>query len=150
MRQGCKNNLEHPEGAGLSFKTQAGPFFLPILVLCHKKGDWIVALSNEFIDFLLDQLSAWGDVTVRKMFGGAGLYCEGLMFGLIADDVIYLKVDDSNRKSFEDVGSTPFKPFPDKKTVMSYYELPPDVLEDPEELAEWAERSLDIQRKKNA
>lgn len=72
------------------------------------------------------------------------------MFGLIADDVLYLKADDSNRKSFEDVGSTPFKPFPDKKTVMSYYELPPDALENPDELAEWAERSLNIQRKKNA
>jgi DNA transformation protein len=109
-----------------------------------------MALSDEFIAFLLDQLSAWGHVTVRKMFGGAGLYCEGLMFGLIADDVLYLKADDSNRKSFEDVGSTPFKPFPDKKTVMSYYELPPDALEDAAELSQWAERSLNIQRTKNA
>ena len=43
-------------------------------------------ISDEFSDFVVDQLSGWGDVSVRRMFGGAGLYCEGVMFGLIADD----------------------------------------------------------------
>ncbi len=107
-------------------------------------------LSDEFIDYIIDQLSAWGDVSARKMFGGAGLYCEGAMFGLIADDVAYLKVDDSNRKDFIKAGSSPFNPYPDKvkTTVTSYYEIPADVLEDRDELAKWAERSLAVARAK--
>ena len=109
-----------------------------------------MSLSDEFIDYVIDQLSAWGDVSARKMFGGAGLYCDGVMFGLIADDVAYLKVDDSNRKDFVKAGSSPFNPYPDKvkTTVMSYYEVPVDILENPDQLAEWADRSLAIARKK--
>ncbi len=103
-------------------------------------------LSEEFTAYVLDQLSAWGGVSARKMFGGAGLYRDGKMFGLIADDVAYLKVDDSNREGFERAGSGPFKPYPDKPTSMSYYEVPPEVLEDPEAFVEWAERSLAIQQ----
>ena len=109
-----------------------------------------MAISDEFVDYVIDQLSAWGDVSARKMFGGAGLYCDGTMFGLIADDVAYLKVDDSNREDFVKAGSLPFDPYPDKAktTVMSYYEIPADVLESRDLLAEWAERSLAVARKK--
>jgi len=107
-----------------------------------------MAVSNEFLDYVLDQFSAWAEVSARKMFGGVGLYREGKMFGLIADDVAYLKVDDSNREAFEQAGSCPFKPYPDKPTTMSYFEIPPDVLESPDELIQWAKRSLAIQKKK--
>jgi len=109
-----------------------------------------MAISDEFIDYVIDQLSGWGQVSARKMFGGAGLYCEGAMFGLIADDVAYLKVDDSNREDFLKAGSSAFKPYPEKaKTyVMSYYEVPADVLENPDQFAEWAQRSLAVARKK--
>ncbi|MHC4537701.1 MAG: TfoX/Sxy family protein [Planctomycetota bacterium] len=107
-------------------------------------------VSDEFIDYVMDQLAAWADVSVRRMFGGAGLYCDGVMFGLIADDVAYLKVDDSNLEDFVKAGSSPFNPYPDKAktTVMSYYEIPVDVLEDRDQLAIWAERSLVIAQKK--
>jgi len=102
------------------------------------------------VDFVLDQLAGWGEVSVRKMFGGAGLYCDGVMFGLIADDVAYLKVDDSNRDDFVEAGSSAFNPFPEKtKTYsMSYYEIPADVLEDRQLLSHWAERALVVARKK--
>ncbi len=82
------------------------------------------------------------------MFGGAGLYRDGKMFGLIADDVVYLKVDDSSREGFIQAGSSPFKPYPNKKTVMPYYEIPPEIMEDTEELIKWAKLSLDISGKK--
>lgn len=59
-----------------------------------------MAVSDEFIEYVIDQLAAWGEVSARRMFGGAGLYCDGMMFGLIADDVAYLKADDSNREDF--------------------------------------------------
>ena len=105
-----------------------------------------MTVSDEFLAYILDQLSAWGGVTVRKMFGGAGLYREGLMFGLVADDVCYLKVDDTNRDNYLAAGSAPFQPYPDKPAMSSYYEIPPDVLENPEELIEWAEEALAIQK----
>ena len=105
-------------------------------------------VSDGFLAYVLDQLSDWGSVSARRMFGGAGLYRHGKMFGLIADDVAYLKADDSNRAEFERAGSSPFKPYPDKPTSMSYFEIPPEVLEEPEELVQWAKRSLEIQKQK--
>jgi DNA transformation protein len=109
-----------------------------------------MAVTDDFLNFVLDQLSGWGEVSVRRMFGGAGLYRDGKMFGLIADDVAYLKVDETNRADFIKAGSSPFNPFPDinKAVVMSYYEIPPNVLEDRAEFPKWAQRSLEIQTKK--
>jgi DNA transformation protein and related proteins len=108
-----------------------------------------VAVSDDFLNFVLDQFSGWGEVKARRMFGGAGLYREGKMFGLIADDAVYLKVDESNRGDYIEAGSSPFNPYPDKakSTVMSYYELPPEVLEDRVELVKWAQRSFEIAQK---
>ena len=108
-----------------------------------------MSVSKDFLNYVLDQLSGWGEVSVRRMFGGAGLYRDGKMFGLIADDVAYLKVDDTNRADFLKAGCSPFIPYPGKTraTVMSYYEVPPEVLENRDELARWAERSLEIQEK---
>jgi len=109
-----------------------------------------MAVSDEFADYVVEQLSTWGEVSVRRMFGGAGLYRDGTMFGLIADDVAYLKVDDSNRDEFVRAGSAPFEPYPEKikTTIRSYYEIPAEVLEDPAELAKWAQRSWLVARKK--
>lgn len=103
-------------------------------------------VSDDFLEYVLDQFSEWGGVTARRMFGGAGLYRDRKMFALVADDVAYLKVDDSNREEFERAGSSAFKPYADKPVEMSYYEIPPEVLEDTEELVRWAKRSLAIQR----
>ena len=107
-----------------------------------------MAVSNDFLEYILDQFSAWGEVTARKMFGGAGLYRDGKMFGLVADNVAYLKVDETNKDKFLVAGASPFKPYPNKPTTMSYFEIPPDILENPEELIEWAEESLSIQKKR--
>ncbi|TFH16828.1 MAG: TfoX family protein [Lentisphaerales bacterium] len=106
-----------------------------------------MSTSDGFLEYMLDQLSQWENVSARKMFGGAGLYRDGKMFGLVADDVAYLKVDDSNRQAFVDAGSSPFKPYADKSTAMSYYEIPPDILDQQEKLIEWAKRSLAIQNR---
>jgi DNA transformation protein len=110
-----------------------------------------MAVSDEFVEYVVEQLSGWGEVSVGRMFGGAGLYRGGIMFAVIADDVAYLKVDDSNRDDFLRAGSAPFEPYPDKikTTIRTYYEIPADVLENPAELAQWAERSWLIARKKS-
>lgn len=95
-------------------------------------------MDDEALSYILDQFSAWGGVTARKMFGGAGLYRDGVIFGLVADDIVYLKVGDANRARFKAKGMEAFRPFEDKPTVMSYYQLPEEVLENPCELMEWA------------
>ena len=107
-----------------------------------------MSVSDEFVAYILDQLSTWGNVTARRMFGGAGLFRDGKMFGLVADDVAYLKVDDSNREEFVRAGSAAFKPYPEKPISMSFFEVPADVLEDPAALVEWAKRSLAIQKRR--
>ena len=104
-----------------------------------------MAFTRDFVDYVLDQLSSLGKVTSRRMFGGVGIYCDGAFFALIADDVLYLKVGEHNRADFESRGMAPFRPFKDKPhTSLSYYELPADVLEDAEQCALWAQRSLAI------
>ncbi len=103
--------------------------------------------NTEFLTFVLDQLKDLGPVTARNMFGGTGLYLGGAIFGLIAHDTLYLKVDGLNRSDFEQAGAQPFRPFEDKPYVMSYYEVPVDVLEDSVQLAEWAGRSVEASRR---
>jgi DNA transformation protein and related proteins len=97
-------------------------------------------ISREYLDYIADQLKAFGPVTMKRMFGGAGLYHQGAFFGLVADDSLYFKVDDTNKADYEAAGSGPFKPF--GTYAMNYYEVPADVLEDPEELGLWAKKAF--------
>ena len=105
---------------------------------------------DDFPGSVIEQLAGLGAVTVRRMFGGHGLYCEELFFGLIDDGVLYLKVDDSNRADFVKRDCQAFKPFKDKPASLSYFEIPPEVLERPARAAEWARRSMEIARSKRA
>jgi DNA transformation protein len=107
-----------------------------------------MAVSEEYLTYVLDQLDGLGEVRARRMFGGAGIYCGRAMFALVADDVLYLKVDDSNRADFDEAGAEPFRPFPDKSEVMSYYEVPADVLESRERLTLWAQKALRVAARK--
>jgi DNA transformation protein len=104
-----------------------------------------VPVSAEYVAFVLDQLTHVGGVTSRRMFGGVGLYREGLFFGLIDDDALFFKADDSNRGDYEREGMKRFCPFPDQPQYeMGYYEVPASALDDPEELAVWARKSLAV------
>jgi DNA transformation protein and related proteins len=105
-----------------------------------------MALTDGFTSFIIEQLHLLPTVTIRKMFGGVGLYSDGLFFAIIADNVLYLKVDDTNRSDFEAEGMEPFRPFDDERS-MSYYEIPVGVLEDPEDLATWARKAIEITRR---
>ena len=107
-----------------------------------------MAVSDEYLTYVIDQLDSLGPVRYKRMFGGAGLYFEDLFFGLVADDVLYFKVDESNRADYEAEGMGPFKPFPDKKEVMQYYEVPIDVLENKEALRDWAEKAVRVAERK--
>ncbi len=63
---------------------------------------------NEFVEYLIDQLTPLGDVAAKSMFGGYGIYCDDVMFGFIADDEFFLKVDDESRPEYERDGFGPF------------------------------------------
>ena len=95
-------------------------------------------VSEEYLDYVVDQLGCIGEVVARKMFGGVGLYHDGLFFGLIASDVLYFKVDDETRPDYNAAGARPFQPYGEESDSMSYYELPVDVLEDVDRLRTWA------------
>lgn len=103
-----------------------------------------MAVSPEFLEFLKDQLSPFGPVRARRMFGGAGLFRDNLMFGLIAEDTLYFKIDERNRPDYEAAGMAPFTyEGKGKKMQMSYYEIPPEVLEDPADLSVWARKAFE-------
>jgi len=83
-------------------------------------------------------------VTIRPMFGGLTFFADGRAFALVADEVLYFKVDDGNRPDFEAAGKGPFLPFGDPAKPMQYYELPEEVLEDPELLAVWMAKAIAV------
>ncbi len=107
-----------------------------------------MSVSDSFRTFALEQLRRTvPDVRARSMFGGVGVYAGEMFFGLMDDDVLYFKVDDSNRGRFEERGMGPFRPYGDDGEVMQYYEVPADVLEDVDLLASWVEASVAVARK---
>jgi DNA transformation protein and related proteins len=101
-------------------------------------------VSDEYQNFVFDQLSGLTGIHHRRMFGGIGIYREGLFFALIENDTLRLKVDDSNRQDYELAGMQPFRPYENKKTVLQFYEVPVDVLEDQQELMVWAQKAIQV------
>jgi DNA transformation protein len=105
-------------------------------------------------EFIRELFSQFRPVTVKRMFGGAGLYSEGVMFGIVFDDAIYLKVDETSIPEFERENSQPFVytrvngPGRVSRASMSYWRLPERLYDDPDELAVWAGRALAIAERK--
>ena len=104
--------------------------------------------KNEYCNYILDLLSPIGNVTARAMFGGYGIYSNGIIFAIIADDTLYFKVDDTNRSDYENKGSEPFvyEAKNKKNIVMSYWQVPIDLFDDSELLCDWANTSCQISR----
>lgn len=101
--------------------------------------------SSDYRDYVLDLLASFGDLTAKAMFGGHSLYKNGVIFAIIAEDMLYFKVDDSNRADFEAKGSEPFTyEAKGKRVSMSYWQVPLDVLEDGAELVQWAEKAYQV------
>lgn len=100
------------------------------------------APPSDFVQFICESLAPLGDLTVRRMFGGYGVYCDGLFFAIVADDVLYFKVDDGNRADYEALGLRPFKPSDGKPVTLSYHPPPESALDGPGELQGWARPAL--------
>src|SRR5690606_2787114 len=107
--------------------------------------------SPDFAEFVQDLFAPLGCVNIRRMFGGAGIYSRGIMFGLIADDTVYLKADAETRKAFEERGCGPFVYDGKGKPVqMSYWEMPAELIEDAEAALAWARTALDVAKASKA
>ena len=101
-------------------------------------------VSSGFREYVLDQLAALPGLRDRSMFGGVGLYADDLFFGILASDVLYFKVDDSNRQEYQQAGSRPFKPYADRAMTMPYYAVPIEIVEDAATLVKWAKRAVTV------
>jgi DNA transformation protein len=104
-----------------------------------------MAVNEDFLKYVLEQVAGLSPVTPRRMFGGVGLYHSERIFGLIFGDTLYFKVDDSNRPDYEARGMGRFRPYADRPQLsMTYYEVPADALEDADECVMWARKSAAI------
>lgn len=99
--------------------------------------------DDGYRDFVLDQLRDLGGVASRSMFGGYGLYSEGVFFGAVFRGQLYFKTDASTRAAYVERGMPAFRPNA-RQTLTSYYEVPPDVIEDAAELVAWARRAVAV------
>ncbi len=99
---------------------------------------------NEFIDNLEEVFGLFGPIQTRRMFGGYGVYHDHLMFGLVADDVLYLKADEKSSGEFNALGLPQFEYQKSGKILkMSYYTAPEEILDDPGLAREWAVRAFE-------
>lgn len=99
------------------------------------------AKHDGFKDFVLDQVADLRGLTCRAMFGGYGLSYKGTFFGIIHKGRLYFKVTPETVDQYKTHGMSPFRPNP-RQTLKSFYEVPVDVIEDAEQLNEWAEQSV--------
>jgi len=99
-----------------------------------------------FHEFVAELFKPLGHIHIKRMFGGAGVYAHDVMFALLADDTVYLKVDDALKTELEAEGSEPFRfEMKDGKIAeMKYYRLPDDAADEPETASDWARKALDV------
>ena len=105
--------------------------------------------SDSFAEFLREQLAPLGHVTTRRMFGKTGVFCDGLMLGMVRDDALYLRVDDHNRAAFKEAEA--FPPLNYEKrggTIdLSFWRVPERLFDEPDELIAWARLALAAARR---
>jgi DNA transformation protein and related proteins len=104
-----------------------------------------MAVSAEYNAYILEMLEPLEDASIRRMFGGAGVFCHGVMIALIIDERLFFKVDDRNRPDFEAEDCEPFTYATKKGTrgLMSYYAAPDFLYDEADEMLEWARGALD-------
>ena len=100
-------------------------------------------MDEVFIDYLRELFADFGPVSARAMFGGHGLYHDGLIFGIVMDEAVYLKVDDVTRADFEAAGCAPFiYDMQGKALPMSYWSVPAEAMDSPQATASRGVRTV--------
>ncbi|MEQ1892266.1 MAG: TfoX/Sxy family protein [Planctomycetota bacterium] len=112
----------------------------------------MAARPEPGVEELFQRLARLGELSARRMFGGIGLYADGVFFGLIDEEVLYFKVDDETVGAYQARGAGPFRPFKDRpeQAMHGYYEVPESVLERDGELLEWARAAVGAARRRDA
>ena len=99
---------------------------------------------NEFVDYVVELMAGWSAVSARRMFGGFGMYREGVMFALIADDELFFKVDSESVGRFERTGCRPFVYARQERVVqLTYLSAPEASLDSPAEMLVWCQVAYD-------
>jgi len=105
-------------------------------------------VSQNYCDYVLEQLAGLGKIVARRMFGGMGLYHKDVFFAVLDDDRLYFKVDDDSRPDYLSAGMHPFQPTRDGPASRTYYRVPDMVVEDEKGLQEWARKAITAAKKK--
>ena len=105
--------------------------------------------SDGFAEFLRDQLAPLGHVTMRRMFGKTGVFCDGFMLGMVRDDTLYFRVDDHNRAAFKEAESFPSLNYEKKGGTidLAFWCVPERLMDEPDELVTWARLALEAARR---
>src|SRR5712664_265730 len=105
--------------------------------------------SDSFAEFLCEQLAPLGRVTMRRMFGKTGVFCDGVMFGMVTDNMLYLRVDDHNRAVFKEAESLPPVSYEKKGCTidLSFWRAPERLFDEPDDLVTWARAALAAARR---
>src|SRR5262245_48382257 len=105
--------------------------------------------SDSFAEVLREQLAPLGHVTMRRMFGKTGVFCDGLMLGMVMDDTLYFRVDDHNRATFEEARASPPLNYTKQGSTidLSFWRAPERLLDEPDELVAWARAALAAARR---
>src|SRR5882724_7407759 len=108
--------------------------------------------SDSFAEFLREQLAPLGRVTLRRMFGKTGVFCDGVMFGMVTENMLYLRVDDQNQTTFKEAESSPPLNYQKKGSTidLSFWRAPERLFDEPEELVAWARVALAAARRVSA
>jgi DNA transformation protein len=105
--------------------------------------------SASFAEFLREQLAPLGRVAMRRMFGKTGVFCEGVMLGMVTEDTLYLRVDAQNKDAFKEAASAPPLNYAKKGRAidLSFWRTPDRLLDEPDELVTWARSAMDAARR---
>lgn len=97
-----------------------------------------MSTRNEFNDYIVELLSAHGEIRIRSMFGGHGVYCDNLFVAIIVDGALFFKTSDETRSQFTDLGCKPFSYESNgRKVSMSYFEVPAEAIDSSDDIREW-------------
>jgi DNA transformation protein len=105
-------------------------------------------VSQNYCDYVLEQLAGLGEVVAKRMFGGMGLYHKDVFFAVLDDDQLYFKVDDDSRPDYLSAGMRAFQPTRDGPASKTYYQVPDTVLADAKGLEGWARKAITAAKKK--
>jgi DNA transformation protein len=105
--------------------------------------------SDGFAEFLRDQLAPLGRITMRRMFGKTGVFCDGFMLGMVRDNTLYFRVDDDNRTAFKETESFPPLDYQKKGGTidLSFWRAPERLFDEPDDLVIWARAALAAARR---